>query len=235
MALINQDTLGGGRFVPTSAKPVYKPVNNANTNNVGSSRSYGSATFNSIGNLASMFTGNADNNNAFNAREAQKNRDFQERMSNTAYQRMVKDLQAAGLNPVLASYTGGATTPSGSSAHADTSANSAIASVINGAMSMMSAQAVANIYTSASLLQAQMNNDTQRFISENQINLGKWKTDFEQSVKQLINQSQIDNAKYLGELSAKTSSNNSWRTFAGALLGGAMMAGAKYLPGFKHK
>lgn len=50
---------------------------------------------------------------AFNAYEAQKNRDWQEMMSNTAYQRAIKDMQAAGLNPILAAANGGATTPSG--------------------------------------------------------------------------------------------------------------------------
>lgn len=59
-----------------------------------------------------------DRANAFNAEEAQKQRDFEERMSSTAYQRAFEDMKKAGINPIMMYSNGAASTPTGSAASA---------------------------------------------------------------------------------------------------------------------
>lgn len=88
---------------------------------------------NAVGGFVGHFTGlgkSEKQQNAFNANEAEKarvfssqeaslNRQWQEDMSNTSYQRQVQDMKAAGLNPqmIYGNISNGASTPSGSMAH----------------------------------------------------------------------------------------------------------------------
>lgn len=81
---------------------------------------YESKPDNSLANkiTGSALTGAEQQANAFSASEAQKQRDWETEMSNTAYQRQVADMRSAGVNPAMAmSGSSGASTPSGSAAN----------------------------------------------------------------------------------------------------------------------
>lgn len=95
----------------------------------------------------------------FSAEQAKINREWQERMSSTAHTREVADLIAAGLNPVLSSKYGGASTPTGSSASGMSSTGSQ-GQVDNSSSQIVNTLLSAIIAQSTALQTTAMNNAT---------------------------------------------------------------------------
>lgn len=65
---------------------------------------------------------------------------FQERMSNTAYQRQMEDMRQAGLNPILSARYGGASSPSGASATMQDELGSTVSSALDAKRSIAELQ-----------------------------------------------------------------------------------------------
>lgn len=81
-------------------------------------------------------------NNEWSAEQAAIQRDWQKMMSDSAHQREVADLQAAGLNPVLSSGGQGASTPSGAMGQTDTSNTRLIGELAMSAIQGLSGAAI---------------------------------------------------------------------------------------------
>lgn len=81
---------------------------------------------------ASIFGGERANRQ--NRQEAATNRQFQERMRNTAWQSGVEDMRAAGINPALAYSQGPATSPGGSMATVSDSVSPGVSSAMQAMM-----------------------------------------------------------------------------------------------------
>lgn len=169
-------------------------------------------------------------NNAFNSQEAQKNRDWQAKQSATAHQREVKDLLAAGLNPVLsamngngASTTSGATAssgsaPSGAVGQTDTSASGALVSLLGALVSSMTQQENARLSAQASLAVAEKYNAMSKYTAELQASTQLTTTNIQSAA-----------SKWIAELQAKTSiSNTQAQTATSRIVANIQAAAQKY-------
>lgn len=145
--MILNDALGDGS----------SPGSSSGGSGRGSSGGSAGSSYGSYNDVMDLVNQTAMSNNEWSAYQAQLDRDWQKMMSDTAHQREVTDLQAAGLNPVLSAGGNGASTPSGAMGDTDTSNTRLIAEIAMEAIAASSATAgalgkVANKASSGNIL-----------------------------------------------------------------------------------
>ena len=163
---------------------------------------------------------------AFNQNEAAKNRNWQEMLSNTAHQREVRDLMAAGLNPVLSAMNGnGASVGSGATAQGvtsqgakgdtDTSTNGAIANLLGSILSAQTQIQAANINARTQEAVADKYTAMERIVSETAAAASRYGADTSAAASRYHSDRSYDASRY-----------GSDRAAAASMFGSSQMASA---------
>lgn len=174
---------------------------------------------------------------AFNQNEAAKNRNWQEMLSNTAHQREVRDLMAAGLNPVLSAMNGnGASVGSGATAQGvtsqgakgdtDTSANGAIANLLGSILSAQTQIEAANINAKTQEAVADKYTAMERIVSEISASASRYGADTSAAASRYGADKTAAASRYHSDRSFEASRYGSDRSAAASMFGSSQAASA---------
>lgn len=174
---------------------------------------------------------------AFNQNEAAKNRNWQEMLSNTAHQREVRDLMAAGLNPVLSAMNGnGASVGSGATAQGvtsqgakgdtDTSANGAIANLLGSILSAQTQIEAANINAKTQEAVADKYTAMERIVSEIAASASRYGADTSAAASRYGADKSSAASRYHSDKSYEASKYGSDRSAAASMFGSSLASSA---------